>query len=418
MNRVAPLDGTSMTSYDILIVGGGHAGAHCATTLRHFGYAGTIGILTDEHELPYERPPLSKDYLSGDKRFDQMGFHGSLFWTEKQIDVLHGKRVEAVDAERHEAICSSGESYAYGKLIWAAGGRPHRLRCAGAGAKGLHVVRTREDVDRLKAELEAAQRVVVIGGGFIGLEAAASLRKLGKEVVVVEAFDRALARVTGAELSAFVTQEHRGHGVAVCLGAKVVSLSESDGRVSGVNLHDERCLPADLVVVGIGIQPSVEPLTVAGAAGENGIDVNEDCQTSLPDIYAIGDCARQSHAYAEQAMIRLESVQNALDQATLAASHIVGRPAPKQMVPWFWSIQYDLRIQMAGLSSGYDEVVVRGDRVSKSFSIVYLRGGVLIALDAVNATKDFVQGKMAIGKRVRPDRGALADTGVPLTSFY
>lgn len=407
-----------MTSYDVLIVGAGHAGAHCATALRHAGFAGSIGMLGDEAELPYERPSLSKDYLAGAKTFEQMLFHAPTFWQERQIAILHGRRVAAIQALQREVTCSNGERFGYGKLVWAAGGRARRLDCNGATLDGVHVVRTRADVDRLKAALAQVQQVVVIGAGFIGLEVAATLVGQGKQVSVVEAAGRVLARVSGEQLASFIASEHRRHGVQLRLGAGVVSLTGHAGRVSGVALDDGSVLPAQLVVVGIGIEPEVAPLVAAGAGGPAGVEVDHHCQTSLADVYAIGDCARQVNAFAQQAMVRIESVQNATEQAQVVASHIVGRPIAPQAVPWFWSVQYDLRLQMAGLSAGHDEVVVRDAPASKSLTVAYLREGVLVALDCINATRDFVQGRTAVGKQVRPDRQALADPTVAISSFY
>lgn len=406
-----------MSEYGVLIVGGGHAGAHCASTLRQLGFAGTVGILTDEAALPYERPPLSKDYLGGEKTLAQLAFYPPGFWPDKAIDVLRGRRVEAIDAVRHEAICAGGEVYRYGRLVWAAGGRARRLGCNGGNLAGVHVVRTVADVDRIREELAGVRNVVVIGGGFIGLEAAASLNKLGKRVTVIEAFERVLARVTGPDLSGFIECEHRAHGVEIDVNAGVEALEGEHGLVNGVRLKDGRLLPAELVIVGIGIEPAVAPLVAAGAAGQNGVDVDAHCRTSIDGIYAIGDCARQANPFAGNQMIRVESVQNAVDQASIVVSHITGRAQNKPSVPWFWSTQYDLRLQMAGLSAGHDDAVVRGDPASRAFSIVYLRDGVLIAVDAINATKDFVQGRAAIGKGVRPDRAALADPSVALSSF-
>ncbi|WP_322049554.1 NAD(P)/FAD-dependent oxidoreductase [Paraburkholderia sp. J67] len=407
-----------MNDHDVLIVGGGHAGAQCASALRQFGFSGSVGLLTDELALPYERPPLSKDYLSGEKTREQLAFHPPEFWADKAIDVRQGQRVEAIDATRREVRCVGGGVYRYGSLVWAAGGEARRLSCTGGDLAGVHVVRTIADVDRIRHELADVQRVVVIGGGFIGLESAASLSKIGKPVTVVEAFERVLARVTGPHLSGFIEREHRAHGVEICVNARIEALEGERARVGGVRLQDGRLLAAELVIAGIGIEPAVAALQAAGARGQSGVDVDAQCRTSLDHVYAIGDCARQAHAFAGNQMIRLESVQNAVDQATLVASVLTGRPLPtKSSVPWFWSMQYDLRLQMAGLSSGYDDVVVRGDPASRAFSIAYLRDGVLIAIDAINAVKDFVQGRAAIGKGVRPDRAALADPSIALSTL-
>jgi len=263
------------------------------------------------------------------------------------------------------------------------------------------------------AELDRTARVAVIGGGYIGLEAAAVLRKLGKEVVLLEALDRVLARVAGEQLSHFYEKEHRDHGVDLRTGVMVESIVGEDGRATGVRLADGEVI-ADMIIVGIGIVPAVEPLIAAGAQGGNGVLVDEHCRTSLADIYAIGDCAAHTNNFAGGATIRLESVQNANDQAATAAKAILGNPAPYDAIPWFWSNQYDLKLQTVGLSMGYDETVLRGDPASRSFSVVYLKAGRVIALDCVNAVKDYVQGRKLIIARTSPDKARLGDADVPL----
>ena len=400
--------------FDILIVGGGHGGAQAAVALRQRKFAGTIAIVGDEPELPYERPPLSKDYLSREKEFERILIRPASFWADKEVAMLLGRRVTAVDPAAHRVTTADGATIGYGTLIWATGGSPRRLTCDGHDLAGVHAVRTRADVDRLMGELAATTRVVVIGGGYIGLEAAAVLSKLGKHVTVLEALPRVLARVAGEPLSRFYEAEHRAHGVEVRLDAMVAGLEERDGAVAGVKLADGEVLPCEMVIVGIGIVPSVEPLLAAGAAGGNGVEVDAHCRTSLPDIYAIGDCAAHESGFAGGARIRLESVQNANDQATTVAKAITGEPAPYEAVPWFWSNQYDLKLQTVGLSTGHDQVVVRGDTGARSFSIVYLKEGRVIALDCVNATKDYVQGRALVlaGATIAPER--LADAAVPL----
>ncbi len=403
--------------YDVLIVGGGHGGAQAAVALRQRKFAGTIAIVGDEPELPYERPPLSKDYLSREKEFERILIRPATFWADKQVDMLLGRRVVSVDPAAHQVTTADGATIGYGTLVWATGGSPRRLTCDGHDLAGVHAVRTRADVDKLMGELEATRRVVVIGGGYIGLEAAAVLAKLGKQVTVLEALPRVLARVAGEPLSRFYEAEHRAHGVEVRLGAMVAGLEERDGAVSGVKLADGETLPCEMVIVGIGIipaAPAVEPLIAAGAAGGNGVDVDAHCHTSLPDVYAIGDCAAHESGFAGGARIRLESVQNANDQAMTMAKSVTGEPQVYDAVPWFWSNQYDLRLQTVGLSTGHDDVVVRGDIAARSFSIVYLKEGRVIALDCVNATKDYVQGRALVlnGAVIAPER--LADASVPL----
>ncbi|MBD3759435.1 FAD-dependent oxidoreductase [Sphingomonadaceae bacterium G21617-S1] len=405
-----------MAQYDVLIVGAGHGGAQAAVALRQNKFEGTIAIVGDEPELPYERPPLSKEYFSGDKSFDRILIRPASFWADRKIDMLLGKRVATVDPVAHQVTLSDGSTLSYGKMIWATGGAPRRLSCSGHDLAGVHGVRTREDADRMLAEMDRTTNVVVIGGGYIGLEAAAVLSKFGKKVTVLEALDRVLARVAGEALSRFYEAEHRAHGVDVQLGAKVDCIV-GEGRVNGVRMDDGTIIPADMVIVGIGIIPAVEPLIAAGAAGGNGVDVDEFCRTSLADIYAIGDCAMHANGFADGARIRLESVQNANDQATTAAKHILGIGEAYHAVPWFWSNQYDLRLQTMGLSMGYDETVVRGDPANRSFSVVYLKNGRVLALDCVNAVKDYVQGKALVVGGIAPDKAALADPETPLKSL-
>jgi 3-phenylpropionate/trans-cinnamate dioxygenase ferredoxin reductase component len=296
----------------------------------------------------------------------------------------------------------------YGQLVWSAGGHARTLSCSGHDLRGIHSVRTRADVDRIMSELTATTRIVVIGGGYIGLEAAAVLAKAGKQVTVLEALDRVLARVSGAVLSRFYEAEHRAHGVDVHLEATVDCIEGRDGRVTAVRLADGEIVSAELVIVGIGIIPAVAPLRAAGADCSNGVSVDEFGHTSLPDIWAIGDCALHPNSFAEGPPIRLESVQNATDMAITVVKAITGAPAPYRNVPWFWSNQYDLKLQTIGLSAGYDREIVRGDPVARSFSVVYLKKGRVIALDCVNAPKDYVQGRRIVVERAAIDPSRLA----------
>ncbi|QXQ04953.1 FAD-dependent oxidoreductase [Sphingosinicellaceae bacterium] len=405
------------TTYDVVIVGAGHGGAQAAIALRQAGFGGTVAVIGEEPELPYERPPLSKDYLSGDKPFDRILIRPANFWADRDIAMLTHRRVTVVDPAAHTVTTAEGATFNYGHLIWATGGAPRRLSCVGHDLIGVHAVRTRADVDRLVEELAETTEVAVIGGGYIGLEAAAVLTKLGKHVTVLEAQDRVLARVAGEPLSRFYEAEHRAHGVDIRLGVIVDYLEEQDRRVTGVRLGSGETVPCEMAIVGIGIVPAVQPLLEAGAAGGNGVDVDEFCRTSLPDIYAIGDCAAHHNDFAAGARIRLESVQNANDQATVAAKSIAAKAGaaaspPYHAVPWFWSNQYDLRLQTVGLSTGFDATVLRGDPAARSFALVYLRAGQVIALDCVNATKDYVQGRalVAAGARLSPDAIASAAT--------
>ena len=397
----------------VVIVGAGHAGAACAIALRQNGFAGSILMIGEEPDLPYERPPLSKDYLAGEITFERMLIRPAAFWAERGIDFALATRVVSVDPQAHTVTTDAGETIGYRHLVWAAGGSPRRLVCAGHHLKGVHTVRNRADVDRMMAELPETRRVVVIGGGYIGLEAAAVLVELGREVVLLEALDRVLARVAGEPLSRFFEQEHRAHGVDIRLGAAVECITGEDAA-TGVRLADGERIAAQMVIVGIGIVPAVGPLIAAGADGGNGVAVDGLCRTSLPDIFAIGDCAAHANRFADGAIVRLESVQNAHDQATVAARAILGGTAEYDAVPWFWSNQYDLRLQTVGLSTGFDQAVVRGEMATRSFSIVYLKRGRVIALDCVNAIKDYVQGRKLVVAGRSIDPALLADASVPL----
>lgn len=385
---------------DVLIVGTGHGGAQAAIALRQNGFDGRIVMASQDPELPYERPPLSKEYLARDKPFERILIRPATFWPEKNIEFRLGCSIEEIDASAHRATFSNGQTIAYRTLVWAAGGSPRKLTCNGADLGRVHDVRSRADVDRIMADLNAGGcRVVVIGGGFIGLEAAAVLRKLDCEVVLLEAMPRVLARVAGEPLSRFYEDAHRAQGVDIRLETAVACLEGKGGVVAGVRLQSGETIPADLVIVGIGIVPSVGPLIAAGADGGNGVAVDEFCRTTLDDVYAVGDCAAHFSPWAGDARVRIESVQTATDMAITAAKAICGQEQAYTAMPWFWSNQYDLRLQTAGLSQGHDEAVVRGDPAEQKFSVLYLKDDRLIALDCVNNTKDYVQGRKLIESR-------------------
>ncbi len=408
-----------MTVFDALIVGAGHAGAAAAIALRQAGFAGSIGLLGEEPWPPYERPPLSKDYLAGARPFERMLIRPPAFWAERAITLLPGRRVEAVDPTGRLVRLADGERIGWGRLLWAAGGTPRRLPVPGAELPGVHAVRTRADIDAIAAALPAVRRVAIIGGGYIGLEAAAVLRKLGRAVTVLEAQPRLLARVAGLAVADFIAAEHRAHGVDVRLGVRVTGIAAGpDGRAAGVALAEGAMVPADLIIVGIGIIPAVGPLLAAGAQGGDGVDVDAHGRTSLPGIWAAGDCARHANAFAGGAWIRLESVQNAHDQAAAAARDMAGQAQPYAAVPWFWSDQYDLKLQTVGLQAGHDSAIVRGDPATRRFSVVYLREGRVVALDCINSPRDYAQGRALVAAGVpAPSRDALADPEVPLKAW-
>jgi 3-phenylpropionate/trans-cinnamate dioxygenase ferredoxin reductase subunit len=399
--------------YDVLIVGAGQGGAYAAIQLRQQGFEGSIALVGRESEPPYERPPLSKEYMLGDKEWERLLIRPGTFWADKGIDLLLNTEVVSVSAEAREVTLQDGRAIGFGELIWATGGDPRPLSCPGADLPGVHAVRTRADADAILAELGDVERVAIVGGGYIGLEAAAVLRKLGKEVTLLEVLPRVLARVAGPQLSEFYEKEHRDHGVDLRTGIGVVEIL-GEGKVSGVRLSDDSTVECQMVIVGIGIIPAVGPLLSAGAAGGNGVDVDQYCRTILPHVWAIGDCAAHSSNFADGAVIRLESVQNANDMASCVAKAITGDPQPYGATPWFWSNQYDLKLQTVGLSAGHDQAVLRGDPATRSFSVVYLKDGKLIACDAVNMIKDYVQARKLVeeGARIAPED--LSDTSRPL----
>lgn len=401
---------------DIVIVGTGHGGAQAAIALRQQGHDGTIMMIGRDKVPPYERPPLSKEYLAGDKIFERIMIRPERFWADKGIELCLGSGVSAIDAAAHFVTLLDGRTVGYRKLIWAGGADPRRLGVPGASLKGVFYVRDKGDADAMMAALgSGARRAVVIGGGYIGLEAAAVLRKLGCEVTVLEMLDRVLARVAGPQLSRFYEEEHRRQGVHIQVSRGISEILGQDGAVTGVKLDNGENAECDMVIVGIGIVPAVAPLIAAGAAGSNGIDVDEFCRTALDDIYAIGDCAAHANPFADNAVIRLESVQNAHDMANTAARAIMGDKQPYHALPWFWSNQYDLKLQTAGLNLGYDNTVLRGDPATRKFTVIYLKNGRPIAFDCVNTMKDYVQGRKLLESGVGEIEPALlADTDIPL----
>lgn len=405
----------AMEQFDVVIVGSGHGGAQAAIALRQAGHAEPILMVSRDRCPPYERPPLSKEYLAGEKPFERILIRPEQFWGERNVTLRLGANVETVDPGAHSLSLSDGGKVTYRKLIWAAGGDARRLSCPGSDLGGIHTVRSRRDVDAMKEELEAgAKRAVIVGAGYIGLEAAAVLRKLGCRVTVLEREERVLARVAGTELSDFFASEHRAQGVDLRLSTGTERIEGKEGRVHTVITGSGDHLPCDIMVIGVGIVPSVGPLIAAGASGTTGVDVDNICRTTLDDIFAIGDCAAHANPYAGNAVIRLESVQNANDMASTAARSIMGDKQPYDAVPWFWSNQYDIRLQTVGLSLGHDATVLRGNPEARKFSVVYLKEGRVLALDCVNTIRDYAQGRKLVELRAEVDPARLADPEVPL----
>lgn len=412
---VDPKNPSSATRhFDVLIVGGGHGGAQAAIALRQQGFDGSIGVISDEAELPYERPPLSKEYFSGEKSAERIRIRPAAFWEDRGIVFLLGEKVVAVEPAAYEIGTASGQAIGYKKLIWATGGNPRKLNLPGSDLDGIFTLRTRVDADKLKMRATGAENIVIVGGGYIGLEAASALAKIGKKVVLLEVLDRVLERVAGEELSRYIEGEHAAHGVDVRLGTGLAGIDGTD-HLAAVRLSNGETLACDLLLVGIGIIPATEPLIAAGAeTAAGGVMVDEQCRTSIADVYAVGDCAAHRNAFADCAALRLESVQNAHDMAVVAVKSIMGVAEPYIAVPWFWSNQFDVKVQTVGLSLGYDSTAIRGNPVDRSFSVIYFRGARVVALDCVNATRDYVQGKALVLANARIDRSLITDTSIQL----
>ncbi|MDR8394719.1 FAD-dependent oxidoreductase [Paraburkholderia sp. USG1] len=402
----------------LLIIGASHAGVELAFAARQQGWTGPVTLIGAENSLPYQRPPLSKAYLSGTATDDSLQLRPAQAYAEADVTLRPGVRVEQIDRLSRTVRLCDGSTLAYTKLALCTGGRPRTVIAEGMRADAtppnLHYLRTRADADGIRGDLRQGARLVVIGGGYVGLEVAASARKLGAEVTVLEAQHRVLARVTGPELSAFYETIHREAGVTIRTGVAVQRIICSDtGAVEAVACSDGTTLEADVVLAGIGMLPNVELAQAAGLDVDGGIVVNEFSGTSDPDIVAAGDCTvHDSALYGRR--IRLESVPNALEQARAAAAVLCGKPRANGSIPWFWSDQYDLKLQMVGLSEGYDRCILRGAVETRSFCAFYLRDGMLIAADAVNRPMEFMLSKRAVGKAGPLDVEALADASIPL----
>lgn len=399
-----------------VIVGAGQAGGDLATALRQSGYAGRVVLIGEEAAVPYRRPPLSKAFLSGEIGEEALYIKSAEAYAKHNIELRTGVMVESIDRAAHAVTLAGGERLSYDKLALTTGGRARRLPLPGADKPNVHSVRTIEDIRRLREQFQPGKRLVIVGGGYIGLEVAAVGIKKGLQVTLVEALPRLLARVTGPELSGYYDQVHRRHGVDIRLGAGVRELEYSDQQVEAVILQDGSRVPADIVIVGIGLIPNTELAERAGLAVDNGILVDLYAQTSDPDIVAAGDCTNHESGFCGR-RLRLESVPNASEQARVAAASICGRQLPHGSVPWFWSDQYNLKLQMVGLSQGYDQVVVRGSMAADSFLAFYLQQGVVIAVDSVNRAPDFMVGKKMVAGRLRADPAVLADESVSLKSL-
>ena len=398
----------------VVIVGAGHAGGTSAALLRQYGWTGPITLIGEEPLAPYQRPPLSKAWLKGEANADDLALRSDDFYAEEKIDLRLGVRVERLDTIGKRVLLKGGEAVRYDRLILATGARPRKLALPGAELDGVLELRTAADAEKLKQALGPGRRLAVIGGGYVGLEAAASARALGSEVIVVEREPRLLARVACAALSEFFLIRHRAQGVSFALGADLAAIEGQNGRVSGLSFYNGDPVACDAALIGVGAIPNDELAREAGLDCDNGILVDLAARTSDRCVWAIGDCTRRPlPIYGE--MGRLESVPNALEQAKQAASDIVGRPAPAGEVPWFWSDQYDLKLQIAGLPLHADQIVIRGEPRFGHFAVFHLtRDGRVQCVEAVNSPAEFMGGRQLIGSRkpVAPDR--LRDISIPM----
>ena len=397
---------------NIVIIGGGQAAAQACASLRLFGFGGKITLIGEEAALPYQRPPLSKAYMKGDMSEERLYFRPADWYRDNDIEVMLSTRATRIDRSERTVEIEGGKSVAYDGLILSTGSRPRALPLPGADLDHVYDLRDLSDVERIKPNMVAGKRLVIVGAGYIGLEAAAVARQLGLEVTVLEMADRVLARVTSPVMSDFFETEHRAQGVDIRTGVRLASL-QGDGAVTAAVLDNGTEIAADIVLVGIGILPNVELAQDAGIACANGILVDRDARTNDPRVFAAGDCTRRPLVHYGRDG-RLESVHNAIEQGKLAAAAIMAKPRPNEDCPWFWSDQYDLKLQIAGLSQDYDEFVLRGDPATRKFAVFYLRSGKLISVDAINSAPEFLASKRLImsGASLAPE--TLSDTSISM----
>ncbi|WP_343789324.1 NAD(P)/FAD-dependent oxidoreductase [Brevundimonas kwangchunensis] len=393
----------------VLIIGAGHAGGSAAAFLRQYGHEGPIILAGEEMAPPYQRPPLSKAWLKGEAGLEDLLLRPESFYAEQDIELRVGVTATSIDPASKTAVFADGTIEGWDVLILATGSTARRLSVPGFDRPDLLELRTLEHAEALKASLGPGRKLVIVGGGYVGLEAAASARALGADVVLIERMDRVLARVASEPLSDFFTGRHRAEGVEILTSAEVVGFEDG-----GVRLADGALVEGDSVLVGIGALACDGLAAAAGLSCSNGVVVDEAARTSDPSIFAIGDMTFRPVPVHGGQMHRLESVPNALEQAKQAAAAIVGRPSPTPEVPWFWSDQYDLKLQIAGLPTEADRQLVRGDPATGSFAVFHLAGDRIVCVEAVNAPAEFMAGKLMIGKATPVDDGRLADPTVTM----
>ncbi|MCB2098113.1 MAG: FAD-dependent oxidoreductase [Parvularculaceae bacterium] len=398
-----------------IIIGAGQAAAQAAQSMRQAGFDGDIVMLGEERELPYQRPPLSKAYLQGELDAQRLYLRPAAFYEQQRVDIRLGVRATAVDAAARTVTTDAGETLSYDKLLLATGAPPRRLNCDGADLEGVYYLRSIADSDALRPVLSANGRIVIVGAGYIGLEVAASARKAGLDVTILEMADRVLARVAGRDISEFYEKLHRDHGVDLRLDAALDHF-EGAGAVRAAVLKSGEKIACSAVLVGVGAAPATMLAETADLRLANGVWTDDHAQTSDPAIWAAGDCASHPSPIYER-RLRLESVPNAIEQAKVAGVNMAGGNAVYDAVPWFWSDQYDVKLQTVGVSEGADETVVRGDPDAKKFSVWYFQRGRLLAVDAVNDPAAFAISKRHIAGKTEIDRARLADPDTDLKSF-
>lgn len=398
-----------------LIIGASHAGAQLATSLRKEGWLGRILVIGDESVLPYHRPPLSKALLMGDKTPSQIDIMKATVYENADVEFKLGVQVTALDRANKQVTLDNGETLAYDKLALCTGARVRKLEIPGHQLKGVFYLRTLADAQAVQAAVKPGGKAVIVGGGYIGLETAASLRKLGMSVTVLEMMNRVLERVTAPELSRYYTDLHQRHEVQIITHAQALAL-EGNEQVERVVCNEGRTLDADLVVIGIGVIPNTELAAAAGLQIENGVVVDEFAQTSDPDIVAAGDCTFHPNNVLGY-RLRLESVPNAMEQAKTAAASLCGQQKAYHALPWFWSDQYNAKLQIAGMNRGYDRVVLRGEPAKDQFVAWYLKGDQILAADCINSAKEFMQAKRIIAEKIRISDQDLSDSSVDLATL-
>lgn len=399
----------------IVIIGASHAAAQLCVSLRQDGWQGDILVIGDEPHLPYQRPPLSKTFLAGGKTVADLLIRPLAFYEKNKIQFQQA-HVSAIDPQQKTLSLQDGTQVAYDQLAICTGARARTVDLSGCHLAGVHYLRSITDVQAMQPDVQANGHAVIIGGGYIGLETAASLRQQGMQVVVLEMAERVLQRVTAPEVSEFYTRIHREHAVDIQTGVSVTAILGTD-RVQRVVCADGREFVADLVIIGVGVVPNVELAAAAGIAVADGILIDEFCRSSMPYIVAAGDCANQLQPIYQRRM-RVESVPNANEQAKTASATLCGKSRDAQSLPWFWSDQYDLKLQIAGLSQGYDQLVIRGDALnSHSFAAFYFKAGRLIAADCINRPQEFMLSKKLILSQAAVDPLRLADASIAVTAI-